>query len=898
MKKKAFLTYLLILTCLAVAPKPALADATADLAQAASFAQQGDYDRAVQAYQQIADATAGTDEGFTAVQNLILLHLREGKRTDAQTAYKQLMADYSKRADLVQVFEKELASAFRESGDYKTALEIYQYMIAAQPNSKSVIGWRTGLIKCNIGLDDDPSARAEQAKLLTDYANHPSLSGVVGDLAYDYADQKKWVESRELYEYYVANWPQNKDAMRSARYAAKASMKLGDYTKVDQAIDSMISTYADNPKISYELTELAYDYADHKKWAESRELYEYCLTNWPQNKDAMLSARYAAMASIKLGEYEKADQAIDSLASTYADNPEIGSELSELADAYGNQNKWAEARELYEYCLTNWPQSDEAMESQRDVVRSSIRLGDDANAVTDLEKLIADFGQDDEIADAVREIGDEYCDLKRYDKAVETYEYALGLWPESDEAIEAQKGLVLAHTLAGDTVKGDAAIAKLMTDFGETKVVVDEIEGLTETLIHERKYEDAAKLYGHVVSRWPASEQAIWAQTQLARTYITIGESAKAAEAAEKLKKDFADAPNIAASLEDVGDMYQLNFSQREAYALYKYVLAQWPTFERAIWVQTKAIFAQVRMRDLDQSEVELSNLLNDFSNHKDLPAMVHEVVEEYRNIGLYKEGRGLFAYIIENWEQDEGTMLELQVGIALQSIKLKELDEAQTAVDKVIADYNDHPNIGKALFQIAEQYFYAKRHWDTIDLLEIIHADYAASSFPARNEAPFVLATCYKRVKEWDKALENYERALNEYPKGKFASWVPYNLAWIYNHQKVDYNKAIYWYEKQRELYPDANYASWALFDMGCIYVHTLKDYNKGREVCRQYADQYPDGTDIYGSLYNLATCHENLGDTQKALEILSQAYEKAETESLAQSVIDRIQALDGGTK
>jgi predicted Zn-dependent protease len=71
----------------------------------------------------------------------------------------------------------------------------------------------------------------------------------------------------------------------------------------------------------------------------------------------------------------------------------------------------------------------------------------------------------------------------------------------------------------------------------------------------------------------------------------------------------------------------------------------------------------------------------------------VHEVVEEYRDTGAHEEGRALFNYLLEGWSASGETMLELQVGVALQSIKLGELDKANAALEKLIADYNDNPN-------------------------------------------------------------------------------------------------------------------------------------------------------------------------------------------------------------
>ena len=724
MKKKAFLTYLLILTCLAIAPKPALADVAADLAQAASFAQQGDYDQAVQAYQQIADAAAGTDEGFMAVQNVILQHLREEKLTMARMAYGQLMADYSERADIVDAFEKELGSAFRDSGDYKTALKIYQYLIAARPNSESVTGWRTALIKCYVGLDDDLNARAEQEKLLTDYANHPSLAGVVGDLAFEYHCQEKWSESRELYEYYVANWPQNKDAMRSARYAAKASIKLGDYEKADQAIDSMISSYADNPEIS--------------------------------------------------------------------------SELTELADDYAREEEYDNARETYQYVVDHWPDDEKAIDAQVAAVRLSILARDTATVESGYDNLITKFSENESLPEALDGVADEYYEARDYEKARDIYQYVVKTWPESDEAMNSQG--------------------------------------------------DVAKLY------------------------IEIGDAAKAAEAVEKLKNEFSASPEIVKALEDVGDKYKLNNSSQEAYDLYKYLLQNWPTDVHAIRIQTKAILSQIHLKDLDKANAELSNLLDDFAGNKELAAMVYEVVEEYRYFGYNQEGQSLYEHIHDNLSQDEATDLEIQVGFALQSIRLKDDPNTEAAIDKLIADYNELPSFAESAYDVATQCFHTRNYGQAIRLWKLVFKNKHLLQ-RHNDEMPYLLAKCHEQLEEYTEAIEYYIMAVEDYRQGPYAWRVSYELARLMMDLE-DYDNAIYWFNRQRELYPDIKRTAHKSLEwQGNIYFRYRQDYQKAAEIYEQCLESVPNRSAADSEMYNLSICYEKLGDNDKAIKVLDEA-------------------------
>jgi tetratricopeptide (TPR) repeat protein len=333
--------------------------------------------------------------------------------------------------------------------------------------------------------------------------------------------------------------------------------------------------------------------------------------------------------------------------------------------------------------------------------------------------------------------------------------------------------------------------------------------------------------------------------------------------------------------------------SMEPACEKYEYVLNNYPGYDRACWIKMRLVMAHIKRSDLETAETKLAELLTEFAGSDQLAPAVHEIVEEYRNSGANEQGRELFAYILDNWTQDDRTNLELQVGLALQSIKLKDETKTYAAVERLIADFNDHPNIGKGLFQVAEEHFYAKNYWETIELLELIQNKYSKRIFPARGEVPFVLATCYQRVSEVDKAIENYERMLKEYPRGKFASRTPYCLGFVYANMKIDYAKAIYWFECQRENYPNDAYSELVLSDMCLIYSKRLGDYTKGTEVCQQYVDFYPKGADLWGCLSNLAWCYEKLGENDKAIEVLFQAFDKARSEAVRESVFQRIDRL-----
>jgi len=164
--------------------------------------------------------------------------------------------------------------------------------------------------------------------------------------------------------------------------------------------------------------------------------------------------------------------------------------------------------------------------------------------------------------------------------------------------------------------------------------------------------------------------------------YISIGDEPNSTAYFEKLISKFGENEAIAGAVENVAQEYLQFGSTHKAYEKFKYILEHWPGSERSVWAQTGMVMSRVKAMDFEAAESELWELLHKYSADKDLPAAMHEVVEEYRNVGAYDTGRELFGWLLKNWQQGDKTMLELQVGVALQSIKLGELDKADAAGD------------------------------------------------------------------------------------------------------------------------------------------------------------------------------------------------------------------------
>ncbi|MHC4619704.1 MAG: tetratricopeptide repeat protein [Planctomycetota bacterium] len=643
------------------------------------------------------------------------------------------------------------------------------------------------------------------------------------------------------------------------------------------------------------LFEQAQSYQEAGQYEQAETVYKQILADHPATDNALASQERLTVLYIKQQKQPEAEGAYQKLLSDFAEHPGLPVAVDHVGDAYREGGEYEKALALYRHIVATWPQAEHAIDSQKNVVIVNMLSGESTAAHQAIDELLVKFAGHPKMPQAIETIAENYFDRQKYQPARQWYKFVVANWPDAEYAFWSHVGLAACNIALRDAAGAQAEIDKILADYADRDGLDRALEELGDNYFRSRQYDKAVGLYQRVVNTWPDSRRAMWAQRSLARSYILLPDEPNGLAAADKLLADHADNAGIGRAVRQVADSFSTIGNHDKAGQLYRLVLTHWPAGNEGIWAQTGLVTSRLRAWDLQGAEAELANLLTGFAAHEELPDVVHEIVEEYRNTGAHEEGRELFGHLLLNWYQNDETMLELQVGVALSNIMLAGYDKAEAAVGDPIADYNDNPNIAKALFQIAEQYYYARRYQACINLIELIRSKYPDKDFPAKSESPFILATCYRKLANYDKAIEYYQRTIEEYPAGRYSPWVPYSIGEIYMNAKKDYAQAVQWFEKQQELYPDSDHDKWAIFSAAECYFR-LADYPNAADAFHRYIADYPKGLDLWCSYRALSECYAKMGDTPAALAVLQTAYEKADTDSLRAEFTRHINALTQG--
>ena len=73
-------------------------------------------------------------------------------------------------------------------------------------------------------------------------------------------------------------------------------------------------------------------------------------------------------------------------------------------------------------------------------------------------------------------------------------------------------------------------------------------------------------------------------------------------------------------------------------------------------------------------------------------------------------------------------------------------------------------------------------------------------------------------------------------------------------------------------------------------IYLYDTNQPQKAVKVFQRYVQAYPEADDAWVAVYDIAICYENMGDKQKAIEILQKAFEKYKYTEYAMSIIQKL--------
>lgn len=582
-----------------------------------------------------------------------------------------------------------------------------------------------------------------------------------------YMEDGKYEQAEAIYKAIVTDYPGADDAFKAQEKLTVLYIAWDKQPEAEAAYQELLTKFSEHKHIAEAVDDIADEYRELRKYEKALEVYKSVVSNWPEAEHAIDSQKDVAISNILLGDEAGAQSAIDKLLADFSGNRRLSEVVDNVADAYREARKYEKARQLYQHVVANWPEAGHAVESQRGVALANILLGDDVKGGRAIEEMVNRFAEHKNIARALDHLADDLRELGRYKKARDLYKYVVDHWPQDDDAADAQGGVARSSILLGDEAGAQAAVSKLIADFGTSAQIADAVDNVAEEYRKAGQFVKARQWYQYVVDRWPQDKHAMEAQGGVVMSNIGLGDESGALAAIDELVTKYSGNRDLPKCLYHIARKCERSGKGAFADGIYQRIIRDYSDSSYA----TKAMLDTSHMNILSlieagqdsQAQAAYDSLIAAFGDHPKISRSLFFIGEGYYDRALQNESQGRdseakanFGKAIAVWQRiidqspDPGITEYAYYFSAMGYSRLGDRQKAVAYYQKVVDDWPDFKFAWNALFMIGR-----------------IHESLEKSGSLSKSEAEAKIAAAYTQL-------------LEEYPDCKAATIA---IRWLSHH-------------------------------------------------------------------------------------------------------------------
>ena|GEM_PF-3147557 len=454
---------------------------------------------------------------------------------------------------------------------------------------------------------------------------------------------------------------------------------------------------------------------------------------------------------------------------------DAAAQLKQAEAAYKNKD-YETAERLYQDVVLEAPGSEEAFAAQKRLCCVYAAGEKEPESVAAVQKMLVDFAAHGRLPHAVHEVAEECHRVGKGGQIKGVYQGILSAQPGHEQGIWLKMGEAISSVFAGDDEQADAAVEELVNTYRTDERCA---EGVAQVAWSYRKLErhaEARELYRLVMGNWPGGPRVIYAQRDLVRTCIALGDDPNAAAGTEKLIRDFAPDERLPNVLANIAGSYRDARKPKEARNLYRHILENHRASSEAIWSQRGVILTSMELNDDPNAMAGIEKLLAEYSGHKDISRVVYQVA---RRLGGRNDpnARGLFEYAREKGSGSEYEALA-RVNLASLEVRAEDNKQANDIYDRVLADFAGKPVLTRVVSLMAEAYW-NQAAWNKNQGREEAFRAYVGKALTTWNkvveelpeqsfetsEAVYFSGRCYEILGDTPRALDRYKTMVEKWP-------------------------------------------------------------------------------------------------------------------------------------
>ena len=239
--------------------------------------------------------------------------------------------------------------------------------------------------------------------------------------------------------------------------------------------------------------------------------------------------------------------------------------------------------------------------------------------------------------------------------------------------------------------------------------------------------EGARTALAGIVTEYPDSEQAIWAQSELARMELRLGNDGAAEAVIANLKTAYSGNPYTAHALHDIGYLYQGRRRYGEAREIFEYIVQNFPGNEYEVWALGGVASVSLKLGDTAAGNAAADRLIAEFAADSNMPFLANDVGAGYLRCKEYGRAEQFFTRAL-NGEPAAEQKMWARAGLAKAKVGLGECGEAHSVVEQLIGEFGGNEQLAEQLNDIGGSFKQAGREQDAETVYGVMVENYPSS--------------------------------------------------------------------------------------------------------------------------------------------------------------------------
>ncbi|MDH4240365.1 MAG: tetratricopeptide repeat protein, partial [Phycisphaerae bacterium] len=302
-------------------------------------------------------------------------------------------------------------------------------------------------------------------------------------------------------------------------------------------------------------------------------------------------------------------------------------------------------------------------------------------------------------------------------------------------------------------------------------------------------------------------------------------------------------------------------------------------------------VLGDVRIYDYALSQAEIVSVTG--AGTLRLPLLSSEALIDmagkYEKSRKYEEARSIYQQIVRQYPDSSEAgraRLDIPKMNLLSLFDSKEEAAAQAALDSLIADFNDHPDLPEALYEVAKKRYQDSGKYERANsIYERITTQWPGSEYDLKSQRNLVIS--YISMGETGQAQKALDKLALEFNEDPGLAGALLSIAEIYRKSKK-YEEAKSIYETVVTDYPGTERALKAQKKLAIVYVD-LDDDPNAQQAIDKLAQEFPGDPNLADALYEIAKRYEWVrGKYEQAGPIYQQIIQDFPDSSYAREKLD----------